>query len=170
MATESSEASTSSKRCATHGRGDETVEVSVPRQIGCEHGTLLFPSSSADTGYHANKTEILVPTGLLRFVHDDDELAIAIAHQFGHQLLGRMRKAENEPKADELGLRIARNAGYDVSRAPAYWDCYAAEQFWKISSNMGGTFIPHGAVSWRSPAIRKFLLEIVDEETPAPAN
>ncbi len=148
------------------GRGDDTLEVSVKRQIGCEHGTLVFPSSSADTDYHLNRTEIQVPTGLLRFAHDDDELAIAIAHQLGHQLLDSMREAKDETKADALGLRIARAAGYDISKAPAYWDRYAAEQFWKIATDTGDAFIPHGAMSSRAPAIRDSLLEIAGETTP----
>ncbi len=150
------------------GRGDDTLEVSVSRQVGCEQGTLIVPSSSADTGYHANRTEMEVPTGLLRFVRDDDELAIAISHQMGHQILGSMREATDETKADELGLRIARAAGYEVSKAPAYWDRYAAEQFWKISADTDDTVIPHGAMSSRAPAIRDSLEKIASEGSSGP--
>lgn len=113
-------------------RGDQELEVALPRQIGCEHGTLIVASGSVDTGFHDNGTEILVPTGLLRFVRDDDE----------------------------LGLRIAASAGYDVSKAAAYWDHYAAEQFWKISSDMDGLYIPHGAMSLRAPVIRTVQAEL----------
>jgi predicted Zn-dependent protease len=87
-------------------------------------------------------------------VADDDELAIAIAHQIGHQLIGTFRTGKDEPDADALGLRIAARAGFDIAKAPAFWERVASEEFWKISSDMGGTYIPHGAMSRRMPAIR----------------
>ena len=139
------------------GRGDETIELVLPRTDGCWHGAIVTAAGGTDTASHDNKKEILIPTGLLRFVEDDDELAIAISHQLGHQVIGRFRSAKHEPRADELGLRIAALAGFDVSKAPSFWDRWAAEQFWKISRDMDDTYIPHGAMSARAPAIRGFL-------------
>jgi hypothetical protein len=151
-------------------RGDTRIEVALPREIGCHHGTFVHPSGNPETSYHANKVDLRVATGLLRFAQDDDELAIAIAHQYGHQLLGGMRQPENEPKADALGIRMARAAGFDVTKAPAYWDRYAAAQFWKISGEMDGEFIPHGAVSQRILAVRKALAETDGQRVDAGAS
>lgn len=148
-------------------RGQEQLDLELPRVMGCPFGTLTLPGSQAVTHYHANKKEVIVPTGLVRFVRDDDELAIAIGHQMGHHLIGRFRIAKNEPRADELGLEIAAAAGYDVRKAPAFWDRWAAEQFWTISSEMEDIYIPHGAMSLRAPAIREAVKAIEAERVKA---
>jgi hypothetical protein len=141
-------------------REQDELEVTLPRVEGCGHGTLVAVSSAIDTATHDNKHDMWVPTGLLRFVRDDNELAIAISHQIGHQLIGTFRTAKDEPRADELGLRIATEAGFDTAKAPAFWDRVAAEEFWKISSDMDGTYIPHGAMSQRILAIRGAVAEV----------
>ncbi len=147
------------------GRGDETLELSLRSVPGCEFGVMTAPSTSISTWNHDNEKEMFVPTGLVRFARDDDELAFAIAHQMGHHLVGSFRTEEDEPRADELGLRIAARAGFDVGRAPAFWDRWAAEQFWTISDDMDGTYIRHGAMAVRAPAIRAAVASIQDEIT-----
>jgi predicted Zn-dependent protease len=104
-----------------------------------------------------------IPTGLLRFVRDDDELAIAIAHQMGHQILGSFRNIEDEPRADALGIAIAHRAAFDVAKAPAFWDRVAVDQFWQISADMDRNvpYVLHGAMSLRAPAIRRAVSEAV---------
>lgn len=142
------------------GRGEERMNLEIPNLRGCAFGTLLFPDSGADTETHKNEKEMIVPTGLLHLVADDDELAIAISHQLGHQILGRFQSVEHEERADEVGLRIAAKAGFDISKAPAFWDRWTAEQFWKISAEMEGGYVPHGAMSRRAPMIRKTVAEL----------
>ena len=141
-------------------RADTALDLVIPKLEACAFGTLLFPSWSADTETHANKKEMIVPTGLLHFVENDDELAIALAHQLGHQVLGRFRSVEHEARADEIGLRIAARAGFDVSGATGFWDRWAAEQFWKVSSAMEGDYVSHGAMARRAPVIRKLVAEL----------
>jgi len=134
-------------------------ELTLPREEGCFHGTFVSVSSSVDTSSHDNDEDMWIPTGLVRFARDDDELAIAISHQIGHQVIGTFRTAEDEPRADRIGLDIAARAGFDVRRATGFWERVAAEEFWKISADMGGTYIPHGALSRRMPVIREAALE-----------
>ena len=149
------------------GRGQNKLGLALPRVEGCEHGTLVSVSGGIDTTTHDNRHDMWVPTGLLRFVKDDDELAFAISHQIGHQLLGTFRTGKDEPRADELGLRIAAQAGFDIAKAPAFWDRVAAEEFWKISSDMDGTYIAHGAMSQRILAIRAVIAAGEDPTQPS---
>jgi len=136
-------------------RDGQELELEIPFARGCAIGALLQPGSSADTGHHSNRKEMVVSTALMRFVRDDDELAIAIAHQLAHQIEGKFRSVRYEPEADVLGLRIAARAGFDVSKAPAFWDRWAAEQLWKIPSRVRGEFVPHGGMGRRAPVIRE---------------
>jgi len=148
-------------------RGEEVFDVALPRTIGCPYGLFVAPSGGIDTDRFRNNKEMLIPTGLLRFVEDDDELAIALSHQIGHQILQSFRTAKNEPRADELGLQIASLAGFDVSKAPAYWDRWASLQFWTITSDTGGQTIQHGGMSRRASAIRKSVTELHPATEPA---
>lgn len=134
-------------------RGRDKLELSLPRVEGCDHGTMVFVSGSIDTDTHDNRHDMRVPSGLLRFVEDDDELAIAISHQIGHQLIKSFKTVKDESRADQLGLRIAAQAGFDVAKALKFWDRVAAEEFWKINSSAGEN-IPHGALASRASVIR----------------
>ena len=149
-------------------RRDKNVsEVTLPRTLGCSYGVLVWPGESISAGRHKNDKEIWASTGILRYVADDDELAIELSHQMGHNVLKSFRTADDEPRADELGLRIASLAGFDVSKAPAYWDRKSSVQFWLISSDMGPHNIPHGGMSLRARAIRNTVAELDAAQKPA---
>lgn len=148
-------------------RDDEDIELALPRELGCPYGTLVFIGGT-DTDHHGNRHEVAVPTGLLDFVRDDDELALAIAHQMAHSIHGRFRDVEDEPPADTLAVRIASRAGFDVTKAPDFWDRWGAEQFWKISTDRSNVdHIPHGAMSLRAPAIRTAVSDAAANVEPA---
>ncbi len=153
-------------------RGDSELDLLLPRQDGCNQGVLAFLSSGADTLPHANRHEIGVPTGLVRFSRDTDEIAIAIAHQIAHQVQGtpHPRRGKDEPEADRLGLHMAARAGFDVSKAPAFWDRLAAEEPWKIHHKPTwehGIRIWHSAMALRAPVIRSTVAEIAAGADPA---
>ena len=147
-------------------RNEIESEVTMDRVLGCAYGVLVVPGGSIDVSAHRNRTEIVVSTGILGYVEDDDELAFELSHQMGHNILNSFRSGRDEPRADELGLRIASLAGYDVSKAPAYWDRKSALQSWQISSDMGSGYVTHGAMSLRAPVIRKTVEELQAEGAP----
>jgi Zn-dependent protease with chaperone function len=89
------------------GRGSAEFDVTLPVVEACDFGTMVVPSSGTQTSYHRNRKDMLVPTELLRYVADDDELAIVLAHQMGHQIVGKFRSIDHELEADEIGIRIA---------------------------------------------------------------
>jgi predicted Zn-dependent protease len=83
--------------------------------------------------------KIVVFTGLLKFVRDDDELATVIAHEVAHTLAGHQNERtvrdrtdddgllglpyshDKEAEADRIGLLLMTNAGYDSHRAVEFW-------------------------------------------------
>jgi membrane-associated protease RseP (regulator of RpoE activity) len=155
-------------------RGGDELALSLPRELGCGFATFVTAQEGATTKSHRNHVDMDIPVGLARFAGDEDELAIAIAHQMGHQLLGKVSAgAKYEPEADRLGLRIAAAAGYDVSGAARFWDGWAAEQFWTISPDVDSRLeIFHGGVARRAPVVREAVanLRTASEQTAgAPA-
>jgi len=144
-------------------RGDVALELKLERVAGCHHGLFVGVGGTPGTFGHSNGEELLIPNGLSIFVQNDDEFAIAIAHQIAHHVLGSGRRPRpaDEPPADRLGLRIAHAAGFDVRAAPAFWDRVATELPWKITSNTDYGF--HLDIARRSPMIREAVTEILAE-------
>ncbi|MDP8912958.1 MAG: M48 family metallopeptidase [Pseudomonadota bacterium] len=83
----------------------------------------------------------IMTTKLLGFIRNDDELAVAMAHELAHNILGHPGELENvvpkgilrnigknaarvhktEEEADRLGIKLVWAAGYDVSAAIPFW-------------------------------------------------
>jgi hypothetical protein len=147
-------------------RDEARLDLSLPRVEGCSHFPTVFVSTGADTMPHDDRHDLAIPTGLVTFSRDDDEIAIAIAHQMAHQLLGtkRPKRGEDEPPADRLGLFIAARAGFDVSKAPDFWERLTAEEPWKVDAKptIGayGFRLWHTAMALRAPVIRSTASEI----------
>lgn len=83
----------------------------------------------------ADGINLTVTNGLLAFVRDDGELALAIAHEMAHNALGhrdalrsaafhRGRKARiraTEAEADRLAYFLMARAGFSLDSAPRFW-------------------------------------------------
>ena len=102
---------------------------------------------------------MIIPSGLLSYIGGDEELAIEISHQMGHNILRSYQDPEDEKRADELGLQIASLAGYDVTKAHVYWDEKSAHQWWQIAGDMTSQNVAHGEMALRAHTIRKFVSE-----------
>jgi hypothetical protein len=118
------------------------IELDLPldRVMGCPIRSRLARSSQANA--FANERTVIMTTRLLDFVRNDDELAVVIAHEAAHNILGhparleaekvpkgllanfgknatRVRRTEEE--ADRLGLKLLWSAGYDPSAVLPFW-------------------------------------------------
>jgi membrane-associated protease RseP (regulator of RpoE activity) len=104
-------------------RAGKEEEIEVEYRPGCyspaglvEHDVL---NASIGTGAGG---QTHVTTGLLRFLENDDELAVVLGHEMGHHALGRWGGEDAERSADYVGLYFAARAGYDVRVAPGLWE------------------------------------------------
>ncbi|MFI5317552.1 MAG: PDZ domain-containing protein [Myxococcota bacterium] len=154
-------------------RSGARVEATLPRLLGCPQEFMLVVNGSYDPWANRDGEDIWVPEGLLRFARDDDELAIALAHQIAHQQLGSalLTSFADEPPADVLGLHIATRAGFDVSKAPALLDRMVAEEPLKLDpkSEYRGLVTLHGGAVQRSLTVRRELAAMQPSATGADA-
>jgi hypothetical protein len=119
------------------GRQLEVLLASVP---GCPIRTRLARSRQANA--FADGRTAIMTTRLLAFVANEDELAVALAHEAAHNILGHPARLEEakvpkgilghfgsnakrvrttEEEADRLGLKLLWSAGYDLSAAIPFW-------------------------------------------------
>jgi len=139
-------------------RDGNPLHVSLPYVESCGYGIFIRIDEGTRVRSHRNRTDIWVPTGLLQFALDDDEVAFSIAHQLGHQISGTAMSGdtEDEVEADRIALFMAARAGYDVSKAAAYWDRLAASEPGLIPDDGD----QHTSMAKRAPEIRKTVAEI----------
>lgn len=115
------------------GRVGRTLEVELQRVPACSFEVGVEWTQVIRTG-RLRHDHAGVSVGMVRFVENDDELAVVIGHELAHRILGGRDASypENELKADELGLYLTARAGYDESVAPAFWERFALEKPWMI--------------------------------------
>lgn len=114
----------------------------VPLQpvMGCEARGRLARSPQANA--FADGRYAIMTTKMLDFVRNDDELAVVMAHEIAHNLLGHPAQLESqkvphgilrsfgknasrvratEEEADRLSLKLLWSAGYDLSAIMPFW-------------------------------------------------
>lgn len=112
-------------------RGGRTLDLRLHAVPGCALRSRLAQSNQANA--FSTGTHVVITSRMLAALRSDDELAIAIGHEFAHNLLGHprnMRGARSraaEADADRLGLRLARAAGYDIRAAVPMWRRLSAQ-------------------------------------------
>lgn len=127
-------------------RGGSRHELAIAGDRGCATSFQVQPgtrlNASADGRY------VKLSSAVVDFTRGDDELALIVAHEFAHNILGhrdaldaqgvsrglfrafgknpgRIRATENE--ADRLALHLMARAGFDIRVAPAFWDRFGRE-------------------------------------------
>ena len=141
---------------------------------GCISRVQVIPSSQLNAA--ADGTYAQITSGIVNFARSDDEIALVVAHEMAHNILGhrvrlneqkisrgllksidgsaaKIRKTEVE--ADYLALYLLARAGYDIEVAPGFWQRYGPAAFFEIFSE--GT---HPGRATRVAATRRTIEEI----------
>ena len=124
-------------------RGGEKRTATLTPETGCASRVQLIPSRRLNAG--ADGTYAQLTTGIVEFARDDDELALVIAHEMAHNILGHRDRLDaqkvsrgllkivdgsagkikaTEEEADYLALYLMARAGFSVDAAPGFWDRY----------------------------------------------
>lgn len=121
-------------------REGRRMTLSLEPILGCEVRGRLARSSQANA--FADGRFAIMTTRLLEFVENEDELAVVMAHEIAHNMLGHPARLESqkvprgllrgfgknaarvhatEEEADRLSLKLLWAAGYDVNAAIPFW-------------------------------------------------
>ena len=133
----------------------------------------------------ADGKNIIIYTGMMRFIESDDELAVVMAHEFSHNLMNHVDAQKNnknigkifglaidalassqglnthgdaaefEQEADYVGLYVMARAGYDIKKAGDLWRRMSIENPSDIY-----TTSTHPSNAARFVAIQKTIAEI----------
>ena len=115
-------------------RGDKEFTVSVEPEKICDYPIKLSQTSTINA--YANGKSITMTAGMMNFVKDDNELALIIGHELGHNTMGHIRKIVTnmilsiggtrytrpfESEADYVGMYYIVRAGYNPSNVEDVW-------------------------------------------------
>lgn len=122
-------------------RNGTARELAVPSVTGCASRFQLQPGTKLNAS--ADGVYVQVSGALVEFTRRDDELALILAHELAHNILGHKavldaagvsrglfagmgrngaRIRQTEAEADRLALYLMARAGYDITIAPAFWE------------------------------------------------
>jgi Zn-dependent protease with chaperone function len=121
-------------------RAGQTLTVPVSGVVACNYPIEAVDSDKVNS--YTDATGIYVNKGMIAVLHSDDELAVIIGHEMGHNISGQIEAGLGshielalggkaaivplEEEADYVGLYAMARAGYDINAAPAMWRRLAA--------------------------------------------
>jgi len=143
-------------------RGDSEREVPMPLVVGCFKAAGLWLSDELN----AYKTPygVYVTAGLLRVATSDDEIAVALGHEFGHAILKTKGKPHFEADADYIGLYLAARAGYDIEPAPDIWRRLAIRNPYEVIDSKDVAFRSHPHTAARTLSLQATIREIREKQ------
>jgi len=115
-------------------RGGDTIELPIKPALACNYGLKLSTSSAINA--YADGRNITLTTAMMTFVENENELALIIGHELGHNTMGHIRKSIGnfilslgatrytrpfESEADYVGLYYLVRAGYSADGVEAFW-------------------------------------------------
>ncbi|ATQ41149.1 M48 family metallopeptidase [Caulobacter mirabilis] len=127
-------------------RDGQTLTLQLQPVTGCAYEAQLIPSE--DVSAWADGQRVFITTAFVRYAAADDQLAVVLGHELGHNvlkhrtrikdggpagaILGNMGTAPGglitlEREADYVGLYLMARAGYDYSQARDFWRQYGAD-------------------------------------------
>jgi beta-barrel assembly-enhancing protease len=117
-------------------RGSARLTLKLGPEPGCSSHFVIGQATGL-RGVSSNGRLVGISFEMLNYVANDDELALILAHELAHNILGHNKgvpsfraagedrsgrsKKSREAEADRWALYLMARAGYDVSVAPGFW-------------------------------------------------
>lgn len=115
-------------------RGGEEIDLTVKSETVCGYNVRLSQTSTINA--YADGKNITMTSGMMNFVKNDDELALIVGHELGHNTMGHIRKIVSniilsvggtrytrpfETEADYVGMYYMVRAGYSPEGVEEFW-------------------------------------------------
>jgi hypothetical protein len=117
-------------------RGGRPIALRIAPERGCGSEFLMGRGRGLRAA-SSDGARVTVSAEIMDFAASDDELALVLAHEFAHNILGHnkdhssqriagedrsgKRTRDREREADRWALYLMARAGYDVGIAPGFW-------------------------------------------------
>ncbi len=134
-------------------RGDNPRQVNLSPTEVCDYPVQIMNSDKVNA--YSDGQNIKVTKGMLWFVDDDAELAMVLAHELAHNVMGHAGtfrgmfedKKSREADADRVGLYLMARTGFEIESAPKFWRRVAAAFPRMIASSASHPIMPYRIVA-----------------------
>jgi ribosomal protein S28E/S33 len=142
-------------------RGENPGRVVLSPTEVCGYPVQTLNSDKVNA--YSDGQNIKITKGMLWFVDDDAELAMVLAHELAHNVMGHAGtfrgmfedKKSREADADRVGLYLMARAGFEIDSAPKFWRRVAA-----AFPRMIGSSASHPIMPYRIVALKETTREI----------
>jgi hypothetical protein len=98
-------------------REGQEFELRIPNIPGCAYPAELFPADSPGAFSIPRRRMTYLPTGLLRAIDSDEQIALVVGHEIAHLIIARVERRfldsyETENQADYIGAYLAVRGGF----------------------------------------------------------
>ena len=115
-------------------RNGEDLSLNVKSETVCGYNIRLSQTSTINA--YADGKNITMTAGMMNFVRNDDELALIVGHELGHNTMGHIRKIVGniifslggtrytrpfESESDYVGMYYISRAGYSLEGVEDFW-------------------------------------------------
>jgi len=139
-------------------REGKPMQARIAPAPGCAYRFELYPAPALEASSDGRK--VLISSAFARLAERDDDLAVLLGHEMGHNILGHVAHPtgsarSRERAADYWGAYLAARAGYDVTGAAAFW-----RRVGQDSWIQNFAFFGHPSPTARSRAMEAIAAEI----------
>ena len=143
-------------------RGGQLIDLAIETEPGCASDFLIGRGRSLRAA-SSNGYRVVVSTAIMDFAASDDELAVVMAHEMAHNILGHNREGpaqrvagadrsgargkDREREADRWALYLMARGGFDPGVAAGFWRRWGPKTSY-------GLFSDGSHPSWRERAER----------------
>lgn len=141
-------------------RGGESRTATLLPVAGCNHPVTVTADSAVNA--FADGRRILVTSGMVRFTESDEELALVIAHELAHNVMGHIEKRMGNSLIGLLiGAVVSAASGVDVTRLGADLGALVYSKEFEAEADYVGLYyaaragypVDHAAHFWRRMAV-----------------
>jgi Zn-dependent protease with chaperone function len=165
-------------------RDRRELSLTIGSVQGCPSRVRL--ARSTQTNAFASDGYVIITVAMLQFARNDDELALILAHELAHNILGHPERLRDqkvpaggffrsfgknasrvlmtEEEADRLAVKLLWAAGYDVGAAIPFW-----RRLYAAFDKGPKLFRTHPDLAAREQLIRETLAELGAAAEPAPS-
>lgn len=139
-------------------RDEQIFDLIINQDKICGYPVILAESDTVNA--YADGKKIIITKGMMRFARDDQDLALVIAHELGHNLMGHIDKKQTNTMLGTLIDLAAAANGYDTqgifgsAGASAFSQDFEAEADYVALYYMNAAGLPLEGVAdfWRDMA------------------
>lgn len=120
-------------------RGDQQIDAHLTPVKACAYPVTVVDNDAVNA--YADGKQIVLTSGMMRFVQNDDELGLVLGHELAHNTMGHLnKKKSNSVIGSLIGAAIFIGTGVDLTRLGGDLGAMAFSQDFEAEADYVGLY------------------------------